>query len=150
MWRPWSSPAGITAPDYSDSLGDGRHWEFWPAWLFYLPVAIYYGWLALRHRSFTLPSAANPGIPTGGLVGESKFAIIDLLHGKHPAQVADGYLVDGQTVTERMGSLRRFLCEREITLPFILKPDFGQRGNGVRLVRSLPAALEYLERLRRR
>lgn len=124
-----------------------RHWEFWPAWLFYLPVVIYYGWLALRYRSFTLPSAANPAIPTGGLVGESKFAILDLLQRAHPEHVADGYLIDGQTVAERMRSLRRILCERGITLPFILKPDFGQRGNGVRLVRSLPTAFDYLQKV---
>src|SRR5262249_2721177 len=54
-------------------------WEFWPTWLFYLPVGFYYGWLGLRYRSLTLPSAANPVIPTGGLVGESKCAILDLL-----------------------------------------------------------------------
>ena len=60
------------------------HWEFWPARLFYLPVAAYYCWLALRYRSFTLPSAANPGMPTGGFVGESKYAIIDVLQRAHP------------------------------------------------------------------
>ena len=123
------------------------HWEFWPAWLFYLPVAAYYVRLALRYRSFTLPSAANPAIPTGGLVGESKCGILGLLQRAHPNRVADGYLIDGTTTTERMHSLRQILRERKLTLPFILKPDFGQRGNGVRLVRSLSAALDYLERV---
>jgi membrane protein DedA with SNARE-associated domain len=122
-------------------------WEFWPAWLFYLPVVAYYGWLGLRYRSFTLPSAANPAIPTGGLVGESKCAILDLLRRAHPRHVADGYLIDGQNVPERMHSLRQILCEREIILPFILKPDFGQRGNGVRLVRSMSAAFDYFEQV---
>lgn len=124
------------------------HWEFWPAPLFYLPVAAYYCCLALRYRSFTLPSAANPAIPTGGLVGESKCAILDLLQSAHPNRVADGYMIDGTTTAERMRSLRQILRERELTLPLILKPDFGQRGNGVRLVRSLSAAVDYLERVR--
>src|SRR5437763_555148 len=29
------------------------HWEFWPAWLFYIPVALCYFWLAVRYRSFS-------------------------------------------------------------------------------------------------
>ena len=124
-----------------------KHWEFWPAWLFYLPVAVHYCWLGLRYRSFTLPSAANPVIPTGGLVGESKCAIIDLLRERNPELVADAYLVRGAGSTERILSLQNILQERRIPFPFILKPDFGQRGNGVRLIRSLPAAMEYLEKV---
>lgn len=122
-------------------------WEFWPASLFYMPVAFYYVWLGLRYRSFTLPSAANPVIPTGGLVGESKCAIIERLHQENRTLVADAYLITGQAITGRMLSLQRILREHEISLPFILKPDFGQRGNGVRLIRSLPAALEYLQQV---
>src|SRR6266702_5986508 len=48
-----------------------KHWEFWRAWLFYIPVALYYFWLAVRYRSLSLPTAANPGMATGGFVGES-------------------------------------------------------------------------------
>src|SRR6266545_2725509 len=29
------------------------HWESWPAWLFYIPVALYYFWLAVRYRSLS-------------------------------------------------------------------------------------------------
>src|SRR6266513_2113026 len=47
------------------------HWEFWPAWLFYIPVGVYYAWLAIRHRSLSVPTSANPGIATGGFIGES-------------------------------------------------------------------------------
>src|SRR5207249_10940863 len=39
-----------------------RQWEFWPAWIFYIPVAIYYLFLAIRYRIFTLPPAAYPTI----------------------------------------------------------------------------------------
>src|SRR5438045_1630113 len=56
------------------------HWEFWPAWLFYIPVALYYFWLAVRYRNLSLPTAANPGMATGGFVGESKLEILDELH----------------------------------------------------------------------
>ena len=44
--------------------------EFWPAPLFYAPVAAYWAWQALRYRSVTLPSIANPLMEFGGLCGQ--------------------------------------------------------------------------------
>src|SRR5436189_1824307 len=120
------------------------HWEFWPAWLFYVPVALYYFWLAVRFRSLSLPTAANPGMATGGFVGESKFEILDQLHATSPDSVAEAFLLDGRTTTDRLLSLHRLCREHAVTLPFILKPDVGQRGNGVRLIRSMRDALDYL------
>src|SRR5213593_2397937 len=46
-------------------------WEFWPAWLFYIPVAVNYLWLGIRYRGLIVPTAANPGMFSGGFVGES-------------------------------------------------------------------------------
>jgi membrane protein DedA with SNARE-associated domain len=120
------------------------HWEFWPAWLFYVPVALYYFWLAVRYRSLSLPTAANPGMATGGFVGESKFEILDQLHATSPDSVAEAFLLEGWTTTDRLLSLHRLCREHAITLPFILKPDVGQRGNGVRLIKSWRDALDYL------
>src|SRR5438876_5043274 len=120
------------------------HWEFWPAWLFYVPVALYYFWLAVRYRSLSLPTAANPGLATGGFVGGSKFEILDQLHVTNPDSVAEAFLLDGWTTTDRLLSIHRLCREHAVTLPFILKPDVGQRGNGVRLIRSMRDALDYL------
>ena len=55
------------------------------------------------------------------------------------------FLVDGQTTTDRLLRLHQLCREHEITLPFILKPDVGQRGSGVKLIRSMLTALEYLQ-----
>ena len=123
------------------------HWEFWPAWLFYIPVAVYYVWLAIRHRGFTVPTSANPGMTTGGFVGESKYETLQQLQQAGAGLVADAYLIGGQSTTDRLLSLHRLCREHKITLPFILKPDVGQRGNGVRLIRSMRVALEYLEKV---
>jgi membrane protein DedA with SNARE-associated domain len=120
-------------------------WEFWPAWLFYIPVGVYYAWLAVRHRSLTVPTSANPGIATGGFVGESKLEILDQLRRRSPQFTAEAFLIDGPTTTDRLLCLHRICCQQKIALPFILKPDVGQRGNGVRLTRSMRAALEYLQ-----
>jgi membrane protein DedA with SNARE-associated domain len=120
-------------------------WEFWPAWFFYIPVGVYYLWLAIRYRGFNVPTAANPGITTGGLIGESKLEILDELRRTSPEFVAEAFSVDGQTTTDKLLSLHRLCRQHSIALPFILKPDVGQRGNGVKLIRSMRAALEYLE-----
>ncbi|HVI81439.1 MAG TPA: VTT domain-containing protein [Chthoniobacterales bacterium] len=121
-----------------------QHWEFWPAWLFYAPVALYYTYLALRYRSFTLPTAANPGMQNGGFVGESKLEILKQLHYVEPELVADAFLIEGATVTNRLLSVHQLCRKHKIGLPFILKPDVGQRGNGVCLIRSMREAFDYL------
>ena len=122
-----------------------RRWEFWPAWLFYVPVGVYYLWLAIRYHGLSVPTSANPAIATGGFIGESKLEILDQLRRTSPQFTAEAFLVDGRTMSDRLLSLHRFCREHKITLPFFLKPDVGQRGNGVRLIRSMRAALEYLE-----
>lgn len=119
-------------------------WEFWPAWLFYIPVGVYYARLAIRHRSLIVPTSANPGIATGGFIGESKLEILDQLRRTSPQFTAEAFRVEGETTSDRLFCLHRLCGEHEITLPFILKPDVGQRGNGVRVIRSMRAALEYL------
>jgi hypothetical protein len=54
-------------------------YEFWPMQVFYLPIFAHVLWLMLRHRSITLPTAANPSFPGGGFYGESKAEILALV-----------------------------------------------------------------------
>lgn len=89
------------------------HWEFWPAWLAYLPVVPWIAILAIRYRSLAVFTAANPGIETGGFAGESKSRILDgLRRSGAVAAVGDG------------------------TFPIVVKPDVGERGAGVSIVRT--------------
>jgi hypothetical protein len=120
------------------------HWEFWPAWLFYLPVAIYYLWLSLKYRGFTVPSAANPGMFSGGLVGESKFDILKELNDTSPEFTAQAALISGAEFMNRANALETACEALKLTFPFILKPNLGQRGAGFRLVRERSAADDYL------
>jgi hypothetical protein len=104
-------------------------WEFWPAWLFYAPLVPWIGWLSLRHRGFTVITAANPSIPHGGFVGESKSQILAQLD---PTHVLPFKLVS--SVDDLDGW----------SYPLILKPDAGQRGAGVKLIRSRDEAAASL------
>ncbi len=127
------------------ALDRWRHWEFWPTWLFYPPVALHYLWLAVKYRGPMLPTAANPSIFAGGIVGESKMATLGELMRTSPQFTADAELLRGESPTERLTSLREICARRGIAVPFILKPDMGQRGAGIKLIRSEGQALEYLE-----
>jgi membrane protein DedA with SNARE-associated domain len=116
-------------------------WEFWPGWLFYLPLLPWLGFLALRYRSFTVWTAANPGIPHGGVVGESKSAILQQL----PAEwTVPTVLVPAGDMSGRLTRLRGLIAERGWDFPLILKPDAGQRGAGVRRAASWAGVEHYL------
>ena len=51
--------------------------EYWHPNVYFIPLAFYIVYLAIRARSPFFFSAANPSIPTGGLVGENKSDISD-------------------------------------------------------------------------
>lgn len=121
-------------------------WEFWPPAVFYLPVAFYFLLLALRHRSLTLPSAANPGMFSGGLVGESKIATLAELHQTSPEFTAEAYPLSGPG-TQRLEQLEALLAAGRLKYPFILKPDAGQRGTGVKLIRNDAQSRAYLQQV---
>jgi hypothetical protein len=127
------------------AFGRWSRWEFWPAWLFYIPVFINYLWLAIRYRGLTLPTAANPGIFSGGIVGESKIATLRELHDASPGFTAEAHRLEGAGIEERQQALQRVIAIHRIPYPFILKPDVGQRGVGVKLIRDPGQANDYLK-----
>ena len=63
-------------------------WEFWPAWIFYPPVALYCVWQGIKRHSFSLPAAANLNQRNGGIVGESKIGILSELMATSPELTA--------------------------------------------------------------
>lgn len=121
-------------------------WEFWPAWLAYVPVVTYIVALGIRHRCLTLFTAANPGIPCGGgLAGESKSAILrGLSNGGAPVARYARIRGDLSPRVRQFGVLS-FLRAHGLRPPFVLKPDVGERGRGVKIVRSFRELMDYLE-----
>jgi membrane protein DedA with SNARE-associated domain len=118
-----------------------RRWEFWPPWLFYAPVTVWIGLLTLWHRGLTTITAANPGILDGGTVGESKYRIYTAL----PAEwTIPTLLIEPGTRDRRLSDLIEQTSRRGWTFPFILKPDVGQRGIGVRRIDTWEDAGKYL------
>jgi pimeloyl-ACP methyl ester carboxylesterase/membrane protein DedA with SNARE-associated domain len=119
-------------------------WEFWKMWAFYPPVVAYIIFLMAKHRSLTLFTASNPAIPGGGFVGESKAEILQALAD------ADGFIARHRLlparldVNEQFARAKTFMRDHGLDFPVILKPDLGQRGSGVAVVRSDEALHAYL------
>ncbi len=122
-------------------------WEFWPPWLFYPPVILYVLWLALKHRSLSLLTAVNPGLNAGGFVGESKSEILEKLgaDGNHIA--ATERIPSALEPDARLERVHAFQARYGLGYPVVLKPDAGQRGSGVAVVRSEAEARTYLQRI---
>jgi membrane protein DedA with SNARE-associated domain/pimeloyl-ACP methyl ester carboxylesterase len=120
------------------------HWEFWPRWAFYPPVVLYVLWLGLKHKSLTLFTAANPAIPGGGFVGESKAQILSGLSGAGDLVSPWDVLPAAMGDEEKLARVRSLLAEWQSGYPVVLKPDIGERGSGVAIVESEEEARSYL------
>ena len=119
--------------------------EFWPASIFYLPMMAVIAGLAIRHRGLRLPLLANPGLPAGGLVGESKSAVFAAI------QPPERDALAAWVTLRRSGSAATQLAEAEMAMwtggldyPVVAKPDIGCRGAGVRPVRDSAELTTYL------
>lgn len=144
MWRRWGQAVVTYA---SAALERLRRWEFWPAWLFYAPVPLMCAWLGIRYGGFGLPSVANPAQRNGGIVGESKIEILSELKRVAPEHVAEAHLVSPGPFYERLRRVHGLLESGALRLPFVIKPDTAQRGEGFRKVGSIADASEYLAKV---
>lgn len=125
-----------------------RFYEFWPAWLFYFPVGIYYFYLGIKQRSFSSPLYSNPGIPNSGTIGESKSLIFSLIPDYFSAKLR--YLKLDPKACDHASLValaELFIKEHSLVYPVILKPDVGQRGSGVVLVQNSMHLSEQLRSL---
>ncbi len=97
-------------------------WEYWPFAVVYAPVFVYWLWLSVKARSFFFFTASNPGIETGGMLGESK---IDLLN-----QISDEFKPKTQFFTAHTPATAVLAqCQTtNLTFPVIAKPNAGERG----------------------
>ncbi|MCK4873216.1 MAG: alpha/beta fold hydrolase [Phycisphaerales bacterium] len=117
--------------------------EFWPAWVFYAPLVPWMAYLSLRHHGMMLPTAANPGIPDGGIIGESKHNILTQLRDQQQRIIPYALIHRGKNPDKRAAALQKTMQERGWDFPIILKPDVAQRGVGLKLIHSIERARDY-------
>ena len=119
-----------------------KHFEFWNTHVFHLPVYLYWLYLSLKARSLFFFSAANPGIENGGLVGESKYRILRKI---------DRRYVPATVFFERTPDMETVLCklqEASVGFPFVVKPDIGQGGWLIDLIRDTSELKAFLSKIK--
>ncbi|MEM7163666.1 MAG: hypothetical protein AAF487_14655 [Bacteroidota bacterium] len=116
-------------------------WEFWPFSVLYFPVIFYWIWMSLRTRSFFFFTASNPTIEFGGMLGESKNKIFDLIPDRY---IPMTFKLAPSSST---GDVKGILAKKQMNFPIILKPDIGERGWMVELIKNEEALKDYLDKV---
>lgn len=133
-------PQKGSAPDACPTLST---LERMPKWLICVPLTLQWLWLALRYRSLTLPSAANPGITSGGLVGEGKLEYFDQMGpvARRWTAVSCGVVASEAVSHDHLSAM---LGGHGLDFPLVAKPNLGLCGYGVRRVNDMAALLAYV------
>jgi hypothetical protein len=135
-------------PDWLHKIRNSRfvirltHWEYWPFGIIQFPLFLYYPWLSLRARSLTFFSGSNPGIPMGGMFGESKFEVLQKL----PESIVPKTILIRQPAS--IETILSTLEQRGLTFPLIFKPDLGERGFMVKRINGINDIQRYTDQLK--
>ncbi len=125
-----------------------KNWEFWPLPIFYFPVVVYVLLLALKHRSLTVFTSANPAIEAGGFIGESKDAIYEGLakNGENGPFLLEHILIPkDSTGDEKTDVLDAWMNKHSLVFPVVFKPNAGERGNDVTILRNREMSRELFD-----
>ena len=119
-----------------------RSWEYWPFGILQGPALLYWLLLAVRARSLFYFSASNPGILSGGMMGESKSDVLKLVpEGVKPKTFLVKLPATARSIVEQMSL-------HQLSFPVIFKPDLGERGWMVRRIENESDIESYLKEIR--
>lgn len=114
------------------------HFEYWTWWMFYVPLLPYWLFQAIRTRSLTFFTNADPCIDYGGFFGESKMEILRQIPKKYlPKTIFIEQQTNLKTIVDK-------LIQEDLVYPIICKPDVGERGTQVEKLYSNYDLVKYL------
>lgn len=116
------------------------YFEFWPSWFFYIPIVFFYIYFSIKYRSLFLPFYANPHLKNGGLIGESKWDLLQNFEMENEFNLKTFKINKESSPQETL----QLIVDNGLNFPIILKPDVGQRGFAVRIVKSPKDLNTYL------
>ncbi|MEO5893936.1 MAG: hypothetical protein ABIQ31_27005 [Ferruginibacter sp.] len=113
------------------------NWEAWPFKLLYTPISIFWLWYTIRSGSLWFFTSSNPKLTFGGMEGEPKKEMYDLL----PTDLypATFNVLPG----EDFSVLQQNLVDYKISYPFIVKPEIGGQGILLRKIDDEAALRHY-------
>jgi hypothetical protein len=118
-----------------------RRWEYWPFGIIQFPAILYWLWLSVRARSLVFFSASNPGIPMGGMFGESKYDILKQIPSAYVPRTI--MVCMPATLPDILARIR----QEQMQLPLIFKPDIGERGFMVKRIGRESDIVQYLTKI---
>ena len=98
------------------------NWEAWPFKLIYAPLIPVWIWYAIKSRSVWFFTSSNPKLTFGGMEGEPKKEMYDLLP---PEYYPTTFNV---LPSEPFSALKRKLDQYKLNYPIIVKPEIGGQG----------------------
>ena len=114
------------------------NFEYWPFAVFYIPMYFYGFYLAVRSGSFMYFSTANLGMKYGGVMGVSKSKVLSSI----PSQFLPKTIFITRSTS--LSSILKIIENENFEFPFIIKPDVGERGKDVEMIRSKNELKAYL------
>ena len=115
------------------------HFEFWPFWFFYIPVYGYGVYLAIKSRSFSYFTTANPCMKFGGAFGMDKMKMLKLIDPKYTPK---GFL---STNNQSVDEIQYMMNSMNFNFPIVCKPNVGERGIGVEKIDSEQDLEDFLK-----
>ena len=115
-----------------------RSWEYWPMYIFNIPMLFIWLWNALRSRDLFFFTLTNPGIPTGGFFGESKSDILNYIPHEYKPRT---YLLKAPVNEDE---LNKQFEQSGLQYPIIVKPEVGERGWLVSKINNFQELVSYV------
>jgi hypothetical protein len=99
-----------------------KNWEQWPFKILYTPIAPVWLWYIIRSRALWFFTPSNPRLTFGGMEGEPKKEMHDLL----PQHLCPEFF--NVHPSEDFSFVLKRLREHKINFPLIVKPEVGGQG----------------------
>jgi hypothetical protein len=114
-----------------------KNWEAWPFSLIYAPIVPIWVWYMVKSRAVWFFTPSNPKLTFGGMEGEPKREMYDLLPKKfYPTTF-------NVLPTDSVDGILKRLDEHKISFPIIVKPEVGGQGILFRKIDTLQELQQY-------
>ncbi|MEO9022201.1 MAG: hypothetical protein ABI237_13990 [Ginsengibacter sp.] len=99
-----------------------KNWEQWPFKVLYAPIVPVWLWYMVRSGSVWFFTPSNPKLTFGGMEGEPKKEMHDLL----PPDLCPHYF--NVKTADDFSTINQMLAQSKIRFPLIVKPEIGGQG----------------------
>ncbi len=118
-----------------------KNWEQWPFKILYAPITPFWFWYMIRSRAIWFFTPSNPKLTFGGMEGEPKKEMHDLL----PQHLCPTYF--NVKPPEKFADVLSKLINFNIHFPLIVKPEVGGQGILFRKINTVEELEVYNEKV---